>query len=291
MNTRTLAIGGLVVAAFIGATAYAMTRSSTSHDNMPGMTGMSTDDSSSDGSMPGMLAVGDVSGLRSSADGYTFKLATTTLLVASPSRLSFRVVAADGKPVRDFQVDATKKMHLIIVRRDLTNYQHLHPTMAGDGTWSIDAAVRAPGNYRAFADFATSGKRRVLGADLTAPGTTTTVPLPEPSTTTRVDGYDVTRHAGMLMTGSEAAIRFTVSRDGKPVRNLEPYLGNLGHLVILRAKTLQYLHVHPTSSGGTGPTIRFAADLTHAGRYRAFLQFQTNGKVHTAAFTLKAQAM
>jgi len=277
MNTRTLAIGGLVVAAFIGATAYA------------GMAGMNTGDSSSTGSMPGMLAVGDVSGLRSSADGYTLKLTTTRLSVASPARLSFRVLAANGKPVRDFQVDATKKMHLIIVRRDLTNYQHLHPTMASDGTWSIDAAVRAPGSYRAFADFATSGKRRVLGADMAAPGTTTTVPLPTPRTSTRVDGYGVTLRAGMLMPGTEAEMRFTVSRNGKPVTSLEPYLGNLGHLVILRAKTLQYLHVHPTSAGGAGPNIRFAGDLTHAGRYRAFLQFQTNGKVHTAAFTLEAR--
>ena len=287
MNTRTLAIGGLVVAASIGATAYAMSLGSTSHDNMPGMAGMTTDNSS----MPDMLQVGNVSGLRNSADGYTLKLATTKLSVASPARLSFRILAADGKPVRDFQVEATKKMHLIIVRRDLTNYQHLHPTMANDGMWSIAAAARAPGDYRAFADFATSGKRHVLGADLNAPGITTTVPLPKPQMTTRVDGYDVTLNTGMLMPGSEAAFRFTVSRNGKPVTSLEPYLGNLGHLVILRAETLQYLHVHPISSGGAGPDIRFAGDLTHPGRYRAFLQFQTNGKVHTAAFTLEARTM
>ena len=189
--------------------------------------------------------------------------------------------------MRDFQVDATKLMHLIIVRRDLTNYQHIHPTMASDGTWSIDAQVASPGRYRAFADFATGGKRHVLGADLTAPGTATSVPLPQPQTTTRVDGFEVTLHAGMLMSGQEAALRFSISRGGAPVKTLEPYLGNLGHLVILREKTLQYLHVHPTSSGGSGPDIRFAGELARPGRYRAFLQFQANGTVHTAAFTLE----
>ena len=90
------------------------------------------------------------------------------------------------------------------------------------------------------------------------------------------------------MSGHEAALRFSVSRGGAPVNTLEPYLGNLGHLVILHEKTLQYLHVHPTSSRGSGPDVRFAGDLARPGRYRAFLQFQANGTVHTATFTLEA---
>jgi hypothetical protein len=291
MNTRAFAIGGLAVAAFIGATAYAMTRgSTTNHDTMPAMTGMGNQGTSGTGTMPGMLPVGDVSGLRSSADGYMLKLATTTLSVSSPARVSFRILTAHGKPVSDFQVEATKRMHLTIARRDLTNYRHLHPTMASDGTWSINASVHAPGDYRAFADFATGGKRHVLGSDLTAPGTSSNEPLPAPRPTALVDGYAVTLHAGMLMTGTEAAMRFTISRNGQAVATLEPYLGNLGHLVILREKTLQYLHVHPTSSGGAGPDISFAGDLTHPGLYRAFLQFQINGTVHTAAFTVEVHA-
>ena len=287
MNVRTLTVGALAVAALIGGGAYAMSRGSSSGDSMGGMAGMNDGGTDASGGMPEMLPVGNVSGLSASADGYSIKLASTRLSSAEPTRISFSILGPDLKPVRDFQVDATKKMHLIIVRRDLTNYQHIHPTMASDGTWSIDAQVAAPGRYRAFADFATDGKRHVLGADLRAPGTSTSVALPQPKTTTRVDGFDVTLHAGMLMSGQEAALRFSVSRGGAPATMLEPYLGNLGHLVILREKTLQYLHVHPTSSGGSGPEIRFAGELARPGRYRAFLQFQVNGTVHTAAFTLE----
>jgi hypothetical protein len=288
MNTRNVAIGGLVVAAFIGGATYAITRGSNSSHAMPAMT---NETMSSGGNMPSMLAVGDVSGLRSSADGYTLKLATAKLSVARLARFSFRVLGSNNEPVRDFQVEATKKMHLILVRRDLTNYQHAHPTMASDGTWSVAAAVPASGSYRAFMDFAAKGKRTVLGVDLKAPGLWARVALPAPRTTSRADGYDVAMHSDMLMPKSSAEMRFTVSRDGEPVTSLEPYLGNLGHLVILREKTLQYMHVHPRSSGGAAPGILFATDFAYPGRYRAFLQFQTGGEVHTAAVTVKVHAM
>ena len=288
MNTRNLAIGGLVLAIVIGGATFAMTRGPESAQHrMPTMPGMTNETKGNAGNMPGMLSVGDVSGLSSSADGYTLELAIKQLSVAKPERFSFRVLGSDNQPVRDFQVDATKKMHLIIVRRDLTNYQHIHPTMASDGTWSVAAAVSAPGRYRAFMDFATRGKRSVLGIDLRAAGASTREALPAPRTTIRADGYEVAMHSGMLMSGNQAAMRFTVSRDGEPVTSLEPYLGSLGHLVILREKTLQYLHVHPSSSGGSGPDVRFAGDFAHPGRYRAFLQFQTGGVVHTAAFTIE----
>ena len=169
MNIRTLTVGALAVAALIGGSAYAMSRGSSSGDSMGGMAGMNGGGTDASVGMPGMLPVGDVSGLRATADGYSIKLASARLSSATPSRISFSILGLDLKPVRDFQVDATKLMHLIIVRRDLTNYQHIHPTMANDGTWSIDAQVASPGRYRAFADFATGGKRHVLGADLTAP--------------------------------------------------------------------------------------------------------------------------
>ena len=37
--------------------------------------------------------------------------------------------APDGQPVRDYEVEHEKRMHLIVVRRDLTGFQHLHPRL------------------------------------------------------------------------------------------------------------------------------------------------------------------
>ena len=56
------------------------------------------------------------------------------------------------------------------VRRDLTGYQHLHPRMSRDGTWSAPLTVSQPGAYRAFADFQLECQKYVLAADVIAPG-------------------------------------------------------------------------------------------------------------------------
>src|SRR3954452_20700704 len=84
--------------------------------------------------------------------------------------LRFRIVDEHGSPVRDYDVTHEKRMHLILARRDLTGFQHLHPQVAADGTWS--AAVRLPqaGSYRLFADFSHGGAVRTLAADLRVDG-------------------------------------------------------------------------------------------------------------------------
>ncbi len=51
-------------------------------------------------------------------------------------------------------------MHLIVVRRDTTGFQHVHPEMAADGTWSVPLAVATAGSYRAFADRAGRPRHR-----------------------------------------------------------------------------------------------------------------------------------
>jgi len=88
--------------------------------------------------------------------------------------------------------------------------------------------------------------------------------------------------AGALRAGREAELRFTVTRDGEPVRT-EPYLGAGGHLVALRAGDLGYLHTHPADDDAAA--VRFATEFPSEGRYRLFFQFKHEGRVRTAAFT------
>ena len=93
-------------------------------------------------------------------------------VAAGPAQpLRFRVLGEDGKALRaGFEVEAERRLHLIVVRRDLTGYQHLHPAMAADGTWSVPLKVAQPGAYRVFADFQRSCEKHVLAADLLAAG-------------------------------------------------------------------------------------------------------------------------
>jgi hypothetical protein len=196
-----------------------------------------------------------------------------TLRLGRAEALRFRIVDARGDTVRDFDVEHERRMHLILARRDLTGFQHLHPTQAPDGTWEARATLGAAGSYRLFADFSHDGEPRTLAADLHVDGAADLRPLPAPAATAQAGDYDVRLDTA----GSE--LRFTITRDGAPVRP-EPYLGAGGHLVALREGDMAFLHVHPV-----GDDARFEVAFPTPGRYRLFLQFRHDGRVHTAAFT------
>jgi hypothetical protein len=189
-----------------------------------------------------------------------------------------------------------KDLHLIVARRDLSGFQHVHPTLdPQDGTWSVPLTFEDAGDYRVFADFSPAGDEAgplTLGADVAVAGAYEPEPLPTPTRETTVDGYTVALE-GDLAAGADSELTLSVSRDGQPVTDLQPYLGAYGHLVALRAGDLAYLHVHPEGSPGdgqtaSGPGITFHTQAPSAGAYRLYLDFQHNGTVHTAEFTVTA---
>ncbi|MEQ4725847.1 hypothetical protein [Nonomuraea sp. B19D2] len=228
-------------------------------------------------------------GLQVSQDGYTLN-PLTTVKAGEATDFRFTVTGPDGRPVTGYQVEHDKKLHFIVVSRDLGTFQHLHPDMAAGGVWSVRLTLDDPGAYRAFADFApTGGSGLTLGADLLVAGDYKPDPLPEVARTAEVDGYQVSLD-GDLVPGQAAKLTLSVSKDGEPVTDLQPYLGAYGHLVALRAGDLAYLHVHPEDSGKAGPEVTFYAEAPSAGDYRLFLDFKHDGKVRTADFTARAGA-
>jgi hypothetical protein len=219
-------------------------------------------------------------GLSIEQDGYRLAIEDTTFRANGASMLRFRVLDADGRPVREFEEEHGARLHLIVVRRDLTGYQHLHPRLAPDGTWSIALNLPQPGSYRIFADFHAEGNDLTLGADLFVPGRFAPRPLPPPGTSASTDGYEVE-----LTEHEPGTLHFKVTRDGREVTDLQPYLGARGHLVALREGDLAYLHVHPEEGPEPGAGISFGAEIPSAGRYRLYLQFRHGGAVHTAELT------
>ncbi|MHB8659588.1 MAG: hypothetical protein ACYC91_16885 [Solirubrobacteraceae bacterium] len=237
--------------------------------------------------MQGMTPlVAGADGTRASAAGLTLGSASTQFVAGRATPWTFRITDAQGKAITRFEVDQTKLLHLIVVRSDLTGYQHLHPTLGSGGLWSVPLNLVNPGSYRAIADFTTARKRYALGVDLSVPGSASLASLPSPSSASAVDGYSVSLTHGAFRAGAEAQLKFTITRDGKPVTALETYLGAYGHLVALRKPNLAYAHVHPTGESLKMGSIVFAAELPKAATYRLFLQFQAAGTVHTAPFTI-----
>ncbi|MFJ4537323.1 hypothetical protein ACIP39_15345 [Streptomyces tibetensis] len=234
-------------------------------------------------------------GLQVSEGGYTLDLDTPRVTAGKPADLRFTVRDTGGRALTAYQREHGKELHLIVASRDLVTYRHLHPTRAADGTWSTPVDLPRAGGYRVFADFTPAKKNArnlTLGADLAASGPYDARQLPSPSTTARINGYDV-KLTGALRPGKASELKLKVSRDGRPVTDLQPYLGAYGHLVALRSGDLAYLHVHPNGEPGDGttrpgPDISFTATAPSSGAYRLFLDFKHDGKVHTAAFTVRA---
>jgi hypothetical protein len=226
----------------------------------------------------GMDAMG-VRGLAVSDDEFTLHLARRTGHRGKTSQLAFRITDERGATVRDFDVEHTKRMHFIVVRRDMTDFQHLHPTESRDGTWRIPLTLHEPGSYRVFADFAVDGKPHTLADDLSTNGAVTWQPLPRPSRVAMTDGFKVRLTEGPTEAGKESSLDFVVTRNGHRLQT-QDYLGAKGHLVALRQGDLAFLHVHPDAE-----TLNFEATFPSAGQYRLFLQFKIDGHVHTAEFT------
>ena len=219
-------------------------------------------------------------GLAIADQGLRLELADNSFNARRREALRFRVTAADGKAVQHFETEHGAKLHLIVVRRDLTGYQHLHPRLGADGTWSVPLTLRQAGAYRIYADFHARGKDVTLGADVFAPGKFEPRSLPAEASVAKVDGYTV-----KLRESTPGDLKFSVKRGGREVTDLQPYLGARGHLVALREGDLAYLHVHPEEGATVGAGVSFRAEYPSASRYRLFLQFKHDGRVHTTAFT------
>jgi hypothetical protein len=245
-----------------------------------------------DGSMAGMnhgMATGD--GSPGLVNGLEMKLLSApTAGDAVP--ITFQIMNG-ATPITDFTEAHTKKLHFIAVKKDLSGYQHIHPTLAPDGTWATTAKL-TPGPWRFIADSlptipGSMSMQMTLGADVMVPGEATTVPLPPVSKTASVDGYDV-KVRGEIGVGHPHNFTFIVSKDGRPVTDIGEYLGAYGHLVALDTKTLTYNHLHPGQELQpgllVGPDVTFQAQLPKDGLYRLFFEFNAGGSIHKAELTL-----
>ncbi|GGP99551.1 hypothetical protein BKA00_005667 [Actinomadura coerulea] len=233
-------------------------------------------------------------GLQVSEDGFTLTPQRTVLTAGEKTDFRFTINGPDGRPVTGFKPLHGKRLHLIVARRDLSGFQHLHPTEAGGGVWTVPIKLAKPGVYRFFTDIQPDGAKRqlTLGTDVFVPGDLKPAPLPAPEQVAKVDGYEV-RLTGGLTPGKSTELTLSVSKGGRPVTDLEPYLEAYGHLVALRQGDLAYLHVHPDGEPGDGetepgPGITFFAEAPSSGAYRLYLDFKHDGEVRTAEFTVHA---
>lgn len=232
------------------------------------------------------------SGLEMTAESMLMSVLTDSAPAGVPQTFAFKILQYDGTPLMKYQPQHDKLLHMIVARRDLSNFQHVHPNLGPDGVWRVPLTFAEAGEYKVFADFKPlwGVHNSVVAADVSVSGDYRPRALPAPSTTATVDGYTVDVK-GTLTPGKQGKLTVSVAKNGKPVTDLEPYLAAYGHMVVLRNGDMAYLHVHPEGMPGdgktkSGPEIVFYATAPTFGSYRMFLDFQHQGKVRTAEFTV-----
>jgi hypothetical protein len=226
--------------------------------------------------------------------------------------LSITLADPAGGQVKGLQVVDEKALHLMVVSKDLSWYSHEHPVQQADGTFSVSLTFPQAGEFVLFHDFTPEGEPgQVLQSTLRVQGTPpAAIKLVADHDLTRViDGYTVRLDThGSLSPGGEATLAYEISRDGKPVTDLEPYLGAMGHVVIISRDLEQYVHAeqmggdhqdehaHDDSdehdsmtSESQSSTVSFQAQFPTEGLYKSWAQFRHRGRILTVPFVIHVE--
>jgi hypothetical protein len=205
-------------------------------------------------------------------------------------------------------VQHDKKLHLIIVSKDLAYFDHVHPDYQASGSYDITVLPKGAnysknvftnetkfeqgGQYVLFADYLPSGSsNQVERIELEVAGAPyQPKTFKQEKTTATTDGYEVSLvpAGGKFLSDGMMRISVIVKKDGKEIAAdlLENYLGAKAHAVMISEDTKDYLHVHPEVSEGR---LDLHTEFGRPGIFRGWLQFQTEGKVHTADFVVKVK--
>ncbi|GAA3675512.1 hypothetical protein GCM10022237_38810 [Nocardioides ginsengisoli] len=209
----------------------------------------------------------------------------------APGAISFRIVGENGVPLRDYTLEQTKELHLYVVRDDLSQFRHLHPTLGADGTWRGQVDLGTPGRWRMVTEFIPKGASRplVLGHTLAVAGKATQTPVPRGETA--ATGTDGVVEARLLAPGKvdpNGRLRLAITDpEGEPV-TLGSYLGAAAHLTGFAVDSRGFVHVHPYGAPEVtkdGTVLTFHTTFTQAGDYRLFVQVRVDGLLHQLAVT------
>lgn len=216
-----------------------------------------------------------------------------------PATLAISVFsrALNNALVREFDIQHERPMHLLLVRQDLGVFAHEHPEPASDGIFRLTHTFPQAGDYTLFVDVAPKGaggqvmpvrfkvdgkkgERFQIAADKLTGETS--------SGSLRVTFAETEFPAGKTL---RMACLVRDAKTGAPVNDIQPYLGALGHLILVGEDGETFVHSHPDELdplAGRDGKLAFLARFPKAGRYRGWVQVQRGGVVETGPFTVSA---
>ena len=220
-------------------------------------------------------------------------------------KISYKIVNDEKEIVKDFEVVHDKIMHLIVVRKDLENFQHLHPDFNKQtGEFSINLTFPTDGPYRIFPDFTPSSENPqrlpvTVSYDFNIGDMNkykAVAAIPDKEVLKKVDGYDINYSFPESIKAQQDINYALIVEKPNEVIQLEPYLGAMGHSVIIIEGSLDFLHTHAEGmdmTGGMemdhempGGSVGFSTSFPEPGIYKLFTQFQVKGKVVTTDYII-----
>jgi hypothetical protein len=220
-----------------------------------------------------------------------WKLSTEKPKPNTDTTMTIQIQDNKGKPIDKFDINHEKKMHLIVVSKDLSFFNHIHPEYKGKGEFDVTTQFPDSGDYKLFADYVPAGNSATSQSKWVSVEGTAPVPteiVPETNFVKTVNDIVVTLSFDHLMADMELNLKFNMvdAKTKKPVIDLQPYLGAVGHVVIISADAEQYIHVHPTDEKAKGPDAKFMTKFPKSGVYKIWGQFQRNGKTFIVPFVV-----
>jgi hypothetical protein len=215
-----------------------------------------------------------------------------TITPNKPVPLAIDIQDKSGKAIAKFDTFQEKLMHLIVVSDDLRFFSHLHPTYKENGRFEVEASFPQPGNYTLLSDYKPAGQKEQVSAVKTqVPGKLSTAPTIDLN---RFKTFGNTKvnlvfSEATLQAGKDVTLTFDLrdASNTQPVKDLQPYLGEKGHLVILRQSpnltAADYIHAHAMKDTAEGQVL-FHTQFPEPGKYKIWGQFNRNGKIITTDF-------
>jgi Cu+-exporting ATPase len=246
--------------------------------------------------------------------------APAVLVANSPSALTVSLKEQDGRPATLF-VDMERYVHLVVVSRDQSIFAHIHakqtPEEIRTSTFSFDYIFPKAGEYLVSVDYAhglTLESKQFTVKVGGAPAQRTQVA--EYASEGIFGGYTVALKYALPVAGKVETLRYTVTKDGKDVTELEQYLSAAMHISVVKNDLSAFLHlhgeVHPpgaplppvTVKNGQvvhsmaqmmslparfGPNVDAHLIFPSSGLYTVWGEFKAGGRVIPTAFTVRVE--
>lgn len=191
---------------------------------------------------------------------------------------------ADNGSVPQLEINHEKYMHLIVVSADLQQYKHLHPEKKAEGSY-VQSIELADGAYKVFVDIKPKDLRYAVQPLNLQIGTASDQQqanklVADSEFSRTVDGKTIELKQQAFEAGQDITLEF----DTQGVVP-QPYLGALGHVVILDEQGERFIHVHPASEDKTS----FATQFSQAGMYKLWAEFKFDDVVHVYPFVIEVK--